>query len=996
MRVNKRVLTKILIVLLIVIIQFNFIIPNYSYASGLLAFAAYEVFGGVLFKAIAKLGMDILDSINAQLAWVLAPNGQVNEILGGAKLQWENIKDLFKGDKTIGDAAEDAVEGLYDTKYNLLISPDDLFNGEIEALDPNIFAADSGALITIGNKGFGESLSSGASLAVALKKVISNIYVLLRNIAIVILLCLLIYTGIRILLQTASPYSQAKWKETLLDWVKALVILMFLHYFMIGVFFISDLLLEGLGNAFGDTSIVGMIRYSFLNQKGLGNDPMVFVVYLIMYGYITYLTILFIISYFKRFSWIMICIVISPIVAVTTALGKNVNAFQKWFKEYVFAVLIQPFDLLIFNVLVGIPLGMLGSSVDKWNPLEPWQRTNMIEMTYVLISLSMIKPAEKFLMGLFGFNEASIAKASSSETGSQAIHTLTEGVKKIVNTAINIGAAAVTGGATAAAGAAIKAGTGINANKAMNAFNKGLDNENKSTEDQTDSLEPGDDLTDESLNSLPNTTTEPEKSYDTSLNSLDAYGETDSGLLIPKQYAADNNIPLKDDKDEIKDVLEDNNQETKKALEDSNENKNATAMNVDSINANSINAQAESKALGNGEANAQIENKSLDKGETNSDGTKKLSETTDKQGEAKDKEQPEIEVSAEELVENVTEALEEAADAQKGETSNLADRLLNRIGFSEKDKGQMQGALDYLRAGEGRDNLNEMWNTGRELTNLMYLDGAPSYKNGHEDRKKNIKEHKEKAINLVANDKSNRQYVIEQRNLLDGIENCKTEKEKAEFREKADNKAKEIIKTEAAPFIDKGITDIRVLMPLMDKVKQGASPDQAFRGYAKIEHKSISESRIQSVQQYIADRTGRSASEPAVRKEAEQTMQAAKPYMELGVRGDKALYDRVRLEKDLSGMGVAKSTLSPKAVDAMQKLIAKSIKENVSEIKITNKNSSAGMKQMEKALNEVYKSRREESKFVGRRTISETTSTTTTTTKEERPQTLNSGTTENN
>lgn len=105
-------------------------------------------------------------------------------------------------------------------------------------------------------------------------------------------------------------------------------------------------------------------------------------------------TVIFTITYAKRLLYIMFLTVISPLVAVSYPLDKindgKSQAFDLWLKEYIFNLLIQPFHLLLYTILVSMAFDLAG--------------TNII---YSLVAIGFMIPAEKFLRKMFGFDKAS-------------------------------------------------------------------------------------------------------------------------------------------------------------------------------------------------------------------------------------------------------------------------------------------------------------------------------------------------------------------------------------------------------------------------------------------------------------------------------------------------------------------------------------------------------------------------------------------------------------
>lgn len=71
-----------------------------------------------------------------------------------------------------------------------------------------------------------------------------------------------------------------------------------------------------------------------------------------------------------------------------------------WFKEYVFNVLIQPFHLLIYTVLVGSAIELATTS-----------------LIYAVVAIYFVIPAEKLLRKFFGFDNAGTLSAAGSFAG---------------------------------------------------------------------------------------------------------------------------------------------------------------------------------------------------------------------------------------------------------------------------------------------------------------------------------------------------------------------------------------------------------------------------------------------------------------------------------------------------------------------------------------------------------------------------------------------------
>lgn len=71
-----------------------------------------------------------------------------------------------------------------------------------------------------------------------------------------------------------------------------------------------------------------------------------------------------------------------------------------WFREYVINVLIQPFHLLIYTILVGSAMTLAHTS-----------------MIYAVVAIGFLIPAEKLLRKFFGFDNAGTLSAAGSFAG---------------------------------------------------------------------------------------------------------------------------------------------------------------------------------------------------------------------------------------------------------------------------------------------------------------------------------------------------------------------------------------------------------------------------------------------------------------------------------------------------------------------------------------------------------------------------------------------------
>lgn len=277
------------------------------------------------------------------------------------------------------------------------------------------------------------------SIATILHDTIAKWYVALRNLAIVGMLIILLYVGIRIIISSTAS-DKAKYKEFLKDWLIALCLLFTLHYIMTftvtvvnsvteaiaggnpgkGTNNIPVIVVEGDAEAAKgatadsakfkfNTDIMGYARF-LIQYDDLGTKVLYFIIYMAMVIY----TVMFTITYLKRSLTMAFLTMIAPLIALTYPIDKigdgSAQGFNSWLKEYVYNALIQPFHLIIYTVFAGSAVVDLSAE----NPI------------YAIIILAFISQSEKMLRKFFGFDKASSAGSLGSFAGGAAAMSLTQ------------------------------------------------------------------------------------------------------------------------------------------------------------------------------------------------------------------------------------------------------------------------------------------------------------------------------------------------------------------------------------------------------------------------------------------------------------------------------------------------------------------------------------------------------------------------------------------
>lgn len=333
--------------------------------------------------------------------------------------------------KEIGTAVDEG--GVpYIAKFSLVISTN-TYNGIGHGTYEVAVYSKALGLIDIGN---------------TLKPTISRWYYALRTIAIVVMLIILVYIGIRIMTSSIAS-EKSKYKNMLTDWVVAMCLIFVMHYIMAFANNINEAIIEvfksankvgaqigvildkdgdikraledddvgktmisehpdifagyenGEGQINWPTNYMGLIRLEAAQHSDAG---IVFIGYGMAFLVLWFYTIFFLFTYFRRLVYMAFLTIIAPMVAMTYPIDKindgKAQAFDMWFKEYIFNLLLQPVHLLLYTILISSACELA--------------ETNII---YTLVAIGFMMPAEKLLRRFFGFEKAQTPGALGGAAG---------------------------------------------------------------------------------------------------------------------------------------------------------------------------------------------------------------------------------------------------------------------------------------------------------------------------------------------------------------------------------------------------------------------------------------------------------------------------------------------------------------------------------------------------------------------------------------------------
>lgn len=401
--------------------------------------------GGLLIDPIASLLQGIGDGVNRLIQIMLIGDNSpvhydrgfydspttITDVVSNNKVK-EGDESNLPTEKIVKDYIDGPLGGY--TIADIKLTPAEIFAGNVSALDANFFKTENDHKQELGG--------SSKSIVEKLRGTVSTWYVALRNIAIVGLLSALLYIGIRIVI-SSSAGDKAKYKQFFVDWVVALCLIFFMHYIMAFTMTMSETVTDVLA---GNTTSQGRIQQviveltdktgnnTFTETNGVAikfksnftglarikadyDSRSLKIVYTILYIALTVYTVYFAFVYLKRLLMLAFFTMIAPLVALTYPLDKikdgKAQAFNYWFKEYMFYALLQPMHMLLYTVFVSSALSVAANN-----------------LLYAIVALAFIVPAEKIVKQMFGIKgntESTLGGFAGGALASQAFNMLRKG-----------------------------------------------------------------------------------------------------------------------------------------------------------------------------------------------------------------------------------------------------------------------------------------------------------------------------------------------------------------------------------------------------------------------------------------------------------------------------------------------------------------------------------------------------------------------------------------
>lgn len=238
------------------------------------------------------------------------------------------------------------------------ITIDKIILGKVPILDVNFFSDMAG----------GSKLKDDSSLAI-MRKNIAQWYYALRNLSIGVMLLILIYLGIRYAISSIAS-EKAHYKGMLVNWLVGFIIIFFIHYYMILVLNINDVLITWIMDAFqgpsDDTLTEGSI-YETVRTKAYEVKLSSGMAGTILYLVLVVLMLKFFYIYMKRMLSIAILTVMAPVMGAVYAFSKintgKAKPFTRWMKDYTLLVLVQSVHALVYLCFVKVILQLTQESL---------------------------------------------------------------------------------------------------------------------------------------------------------------------------------------------------------------------------------------------------------------------------------------------------------------------------------------------------------------------------------------------------------------------------------------------------------------------------------------------------------------------------------------------------------------------------------------------------------------------------------------------------------
>lgn len=297
----------------------------------------------------------------------------------------------------------------------LLMTPFKIFFGEYAFLDVNFFKTDT----------------SMSPVVTEMRGTVATWFYIMRLISVSVLLCVLIYVGIRMAISTVAE-EKAKYQKMLVDWVCSLALVFVLHWIAIFTIYANEAIVNAIKGMMIGTDLDQAIA-DIRNQSlvGLGIDS---ILAFFVYVMVTIQTLFFLIAYIMRMLKVGFLIIISPLISVTYSIDKmgdgKAQALNAWLKEFVYTVLTQPFHCILYLAFANTAVVLLENNgsvpiLSEIGSLFDSSYNQLINGILAILCFKFISDGEKILKKIFNFqnDDSSTSMLAGAAVGMAAINT---------------------------------------------------------------------------------------------------------------------------------------------------------------------------------------------------------------------------------------------------------------------------------------------------------------------------------------------------------------------------------------------------------------------------------------------------------------------------------------------------------------------------------------------------------------------------------------------
>lgn len=236
------------------------------------------------------------------------------------------------------------------------VTVENIVYNKIPILDINFFNFESAGGAVVDEDG----------IIYIIKENVATWYYIFRTMAILIMLIILLYLGIKMAISTVAE-KKAVYKQMIVSWIAGFILVFTIHYIMYFIISVNETFVNWVIPKYENGTELSL--YESVRSKAYSLKATTGTAGMVMYTILVYYSVRFLILYFKRFLTVMILAVISPFVAVSYAVqkinknGKGGEMYGNWMRDFMYTVILQSIHALIYTIFVQTALDLTEVSV---------------------------------------------------------------------------------------------------------------------------------------------------------------------------------------------------------------------------------------------------------------------------------------------------------------------------------------------------------------------------------------------------------------------------------------------------------------------------------------------------------------------------------------------------------------------------------------------------------------------------------------------------------